>query len=522
MNIDDFVSIQFTKEVPKYLQISESIAALITEGRLPVGDRLPSIRKLAGMLSVNTVTIISAYEHLQSLGLVAKKPGSGVFVKNLEKMNYSATDFEQKPTKISEPPPPPYGSELNDDELYLDKEIELMQKGTIILGDESINFATSTPSADHFPVEAFKLALNTVLDRDGGRAFEYDESNGYAPLRERISSLLESRYDIRIPAQRLQAISGAQQGIDIAAKALLKPGDRVLVEDPTYTGALAVFKSRGATIIGVPMEPDGINIRELKKSIEMHQPKLIYCMPDFQNPTTFSYSSSKRKALIEIARRAGCYIIEDDYVSDLGFLSGIQSRPLKSFDQEDNERVIYIKSFSKLLMPGLRIGFLSAPGSIARNILQAKHLTDIASSGLIQRAFDAYLRSGEWESHLEYIRSLFQLRHALLVKAVSTFFPGGFSGTVPKGGFNLWVPLPQGISAADIFRASSAKGVLCTPGNVFRTGTMDHDDHIRLSIAALSEDKIDEGVRIIAQTIEAAQKAGLGLGNTGEYISPML
>ncbi|MCK5155494.1 MAG: PLP-dependent aminotransferase family protein [Spirochaetales bacterium] len=508
------VPIQLTDNGPKYLQIAGQIEQKIKDGELQPGDKLPPIRHLAGELSVNTITIVKAYEQLQGKGLVTKIKGSGVYVGAL----YRQSPKDHTHAASRENAPEAVSSDLNNDELYLDDEIELMQRGSIVLTKEQTNFATSTPTSDLFPVKAFKQALNIVLDRDGGAAFEYDVSNGYLPLREQVSTLLKSRYGIITPADRLQTISGAQQGIDIAAKALIKPGDRVLVEDPTYTGALAVFKSRGAQIVGIPMESDGINIEYLEKSMAFYKPKVLYLMPDYQNPTTCSYSSEKRQVIIDIAHQFGCYIIEDDYLSDLTFSTGERSKPLKTYDWKDDERVIYIKSFSKLLMPGLRIGFLAAPGKLSRDILQAKHLTDIASSGLIQRAFASYLHSGDWEQHLDQMRDLFRRRLNKLLEAVRKHLPTCTHFETPKGGFNLWVPLPQGIRAVDVYKAAAHEGVLCTPGNVFRAGNKDHDDHLRLSIAAVADEQIDRGIKTIAQVLHTLQTSS----RSTDYISPLM
>ncbi len=197
------VSVQSSSNVAKYRQIAEQIAGQISDGTLLPGDRLPPIRILSEQLSVNSATIVKAYESLQKQSLVTKIPGSGVYV---------GSDPAQRPDERK------VRSEFDDDELYLDDEIDLMQKGTIVIGDDAINFATSTPTSDMFPVAPFKEAIDTVLDRDGGRAFEYDESNGYLPLRESICTMLNEVYAVRSTPERLQIISGAQQGIDIAAK----------------------------------------------------------------------------------------------------------------------------------------------------------------------------------------------------------------------------------------------------------------------------------------------------------------
>ena len=399
----DFVSIQLSESGPMYIQIAEQIETQILDAELHPGQRLPTIRKFAAGLDVNTITIVKAYEYLEEKGLITKIKGSGVYVGNIYDRN-TQDHIQLKSTKKPIPI-----TDLNNEELYLDSEINLMNGGQIALRNDVINFSTTTPTPELFPVEAFKEALNQVLDEDGGAAFGYAESNGYLPLRNSISQFFSSEYNIQTPAERLQIISGAQQGIDIAAKALLTSGDPVLVEDPSYTGALAVFKSRGAKVIGIPVLSSGIDLDKLEKNIAFYKPKLFYCMPDFQNPTGYQYTVETRQKILDLARNYDFFIIEDDYVSDLYFNDTTKLPTIKSLESDaEDKRVIYIKSFSKLLMPGLRIGFLSAPDKIYRDILQAKHLTDISSSGLIQRAFYRYLTSGNWNVHVRLMMDIYK------------------------------------------------------------------------------------------------------------------
>ncbi len=508
----NIVSIQLNTQRPKYLQIAEQIEQKIIDAELLPGERLPAIRNMAKELGVNSITVVKAYELLQGKRLVTKIKGSGVYVGTV------ITKTEHERISLEPPLKEVHVTDLNNDELYLDDEIDLMQQGNIIIRKDAINFATSTPTSDIFPVAPFKQAINEVLDRDGGAAFEYDESNGYLPLRETVSDMLASTYGITTPVERLQIISGAQQGIDIVAKALITPGDRVLVEDPTYTGALAVFKSRGAQIVGIPMQNDGIDIDHLKKSIEFYKPRVLYVMPDFQNPTTCSYSAEKRQMLINLAHRHDIYIIEDDYLSDLSFSSTPRPKAIKTYEEPSDERVIYIKSFSKLLMPGLRIGFLTAPKALFRDILQAKHLTDITSSGLIQRTFNQYLRSGVWEEHLRQIRAVYRTRYTAMLQSINTLLPTSIGSDPPEGGFNFWIRLPAGVSASELYLAAAREGVLCTPGNVFRAGQRSFDDHIRLSIAAVHQETIAEGIQILSDTISQLPQEE----NRNEFLSPLM
>ena len=483
MRDTNIVPIQFSTNLPKYRQVYAWYREHIESGSILPGDRLPSIRQLSAGLGVNTVTVVKAFDLLEADGLVVKRAGSGVFAGR-------PAGLRPAPTEA-----------LQDEELFGDDEISLMQQGSIFIPEEVCNLATSTPTAGLFPIAPFQAAINRVLDRDGGNAFLYDESNGYYPLRQHLSSLLQGDYGLSIPADRLQIISGAQQGLDITAKALISPGDCVLVEDPSYTGALAVFRSRGANVVGIPLLPDGIDLAFLEQAVSHYRPKALYIMPDFQNPTGISYADEKRRRLLGLAREHRFYIIEDDYISDLHYTERREHLPLKTYDREEDERVIYIKSFSKLVMPGLRLGFLTAPEALTHQLLKAKHLSDISSSAFIQRAFAEYMASGILGRHLESIRGVYRERFGLLVRAVERHLGNWTEYRIAQGGFNLWLQLPDHVSALTLYGQAAAEGILVTPGNVFRSGTRDFDSYIRLSIAGVSNEEIDPGIAALARVL---------------------
>ncbi len=478
VTINQFVSIQFKRDSPKYLQIAQYIAEGIADNTLPRGAVLPPIRTLADALSVNSVTVVKAYEELKDRQLIHTRRGSGVYVGR-------------------------HGSPANNttlqDELYRNEDIELMGDPDVVIPPEALNLATSTPSTDLFPVSAFTASLNAVLERDSGDAFSYDESGGYYQLRETASELLRKRYGVQSSGSDIQVISGAQQGIDIAAKALVQPGDAVLVEDPTYSGAIAVFSSRGAKIITVK-QLTGDSVR---RACSAYRPKLIYCMSDYQNPTARSFSLDERREILQAARSFGSYIIEDDYASDLRYDQKEPVAVMKSLEDPLDGRVIYIKSFSKILMPGLRIGFLVPPGAISRQMLQAKHLSDIASSGLIQRAFEHYLRSRSWEDHLQVMITQYGERYDACCTALNQLTRLGCTFSPPGGGLHLWITLPETMSARRVYQQAALKGVIITPGEVFRAGSHFHDHAIRISIAACRPEDIQRGISILADVMSS-------------------
>ena len=208
--------------------------------------------------------------------------------------------------------------------------------------------------------------------------------------------------------ENIQIISGAQQGIDIVCKGLINYSDVVFIEEPTYNGAIQVFKSRGAKVVSIPMLDDGIDIGILKLKLEKIKPRLMYIMPNFQNPTGISYSTYKKKKLIELAQEYDFYILEDDFISDFKFESK-DNRPLRSYD--DKNRVIYIKSFSKIFMPGLRMGIVEIPNELLEVVLRAKHSSDISTPGLIQKSMYYYLENFSLEKYLKSVEEVYTKKY---------------------------------------------------------------------------------------------------------------
>ncbi|MGB3367022.1 MAG: PLP-dependent aminotransferase family protein [Acidaminobacteraceae bacterium] len=435
-----------------YIQLFRQLKNQILSAKLLAGEKLPPIRKLSETLKVNNVTIVNAYKLLEEGGYVYKKIGSGTFVSEIK---YSLASEEEE-------------------------------------SDFVINFASASPSADLFPVELFKESINKALDRDMGNAFSYQELKGYLPLRQSLSGYLES-INIDADPESIHVISGAQQGIDIVSKGLIDYGDYVIVESPTYTGALASLNLKGANILEVPLLTDGPNIAVLKKLIGKYRPKLLYVMPNFHNPTGISYSYEKKKELLSLADKYEFKIIEDDFSSDLYFDSKFPVT-LKSLDK--NNKVIYIKSFSKVLMPGLRLGFMVAPTDIEKQIMFAKHTSDISTSGLIQRAFDIFLRSGYLSVQVDKIRAEYKSRYFEAIEILEKKNKKIMKCDFPDGGLNFWVEIPEGLDSDVLVRKVNSKGVKVVSGKEFYSSKA-RENFIRLSISTQKSENLAKGIDII-------------------------
>lgn len=470
MNI---VSIQFNEHEAIYLQLSQHIQREIARVKPAIGEKLPPIRTLAKVLGINNGTVVRAYKDLELKGFVHAKRGSGY-----EIIRYTDA-IESVQLAVMNP------------------DVCENQKA------RKINFASATPNPSMFPIETFKACFNHVLDRDQGYAFEYQEGSGYAPLRKSLCTYLKKEKDVQISHEQVLIVSGAQQGLDIVSKAYIQAGDKVLTESPTYTGAVCVFESRGAKVLGVRMDADGVNLQDLEHMIAKHRPKLFYMMSHYQNPTTVCYSKYKVKKILALAEKYDFLIVEDDSLSELSYVNCEKNEV--SAQLYGHLRVITIKSFSKLLMPGLRIGFLIVPTSELLSILQAKYVSDISSSGFIQRTVDIYFRSGRWTTHLESMKACYKENYKVMKEELTTLKEKGVTFVDPKGGVFFWVHFPKNISAYELQRRCLAKDVQFVSGHFFSVqveGEKYEPNAIRMSFAAVQTAEIFAGFQVIRACIE--------------------
>lgn len=457
-------------QFPLYQQLADGLARLISQGSLPPDSKLPPIRKMAEAYGVNTVTVVAAYKHLESKQMVYSRKGSGTFV---------------SPLPVEAIPEPVAKGNLHSFEAG-------------ISFDKAINFANTSLPHELFPVDAFKKAFDEVLEREKGGAFRYMDSMGYEPLRQQLCSYIEA-YGIKTAADSVQIISGAQQGIDVISKAMIHFGDVVFVESPTFYGAAGAFLSRGAKLIEIPMESDGMKMTVLEDYLKLYHPRFIYMMAYFQTPTGISYSLEKKRRLLELAERYDTYIIEEDDFYDF-YYSKEAPVPLKALDYKN--RVVYIKSFSKILMPGLRMGLMVLPKKVHQGVMEAKYTTDISTSGFIQKAMEQYFRENGWEEHAKTMRGFGGERYRRTLSFAKKYLAGKAVYSLPNGGVSLWIRLPEGIDAEAFCSRMLEKNVILTPGSQFEISGKD-SGHVRLGFCGLEDDKIEVGLKRMGETIES-------------------
>ena len=463
-------NLSFTKEdIPKYIQISKYFKKLIEENLVEDGEKLPTIRELAKNLRVNNVTIVNAYKRLENEGYAVQKIGSGTYAKRKE----NTKSFQRQYSEILK--------KLSNEQLK-----------------NYIDFAGETTSSEFFPVDTFKKVLNEVLDRDGSEALIYQDSLGYNGLRSAINQFF---WKDEVDLDAILVVSGAQQGIDIISKALLNVNDSVIVERPTYSGALTIFKWRRVNILEVEIEEDGINIKAFEKLLKKNKVKLFYTMSYFQNPSTITCSLEKKLQILALAEKYDFHIVEDDYLSELIYNNNIEYKSFKSLDK--NDRVIYIKSFSKIFLPGIRIGYLITPEKFKEVIQNSKINTDISTSSLMQRALELYIRNGYWRKHINNINDIYSKRYEYMVSLLKEKHSDELEVFLPGGGLNFYLKIKEKIdfTCKELFFQCLNKKVLITPGVIFYKNPYDGNRFFRLSFSQTSNQTIEQGLNIISEIL---------------------
>ncbi len=360
-----------------------------------------------------------------------------------------------------------------------------------------ISFAGGLPSPRTFPVDAFAEACTKVLRNDGAAALQYAASEGYGPLREQVAAGLPWTVD---PAQVL-ITTGSQQGLDLVAKVLIDAGSRILVETPTYLGALQAFTPMEPTVHSVASDADGPVLADLQAQIGQgtDRARFIYLLPNFQNPTGRTITEARRAALSAEAEALGLPIVEDNPYGDLWF----DTPPPAPLTARNPDGCVYLGSFSKVLAPGLRLGFLVAPKSIYPKLLQAKQAADLHSPSFNQRMVSEVMQGGFLDRHVPTIRALYKAQRDAMLQALQRDMPHGVQWNSPDGGMFLWAQLPPGLNAVDLLPKAVDAGVAFVPGAAFYASAPDART-LRLSFVTASVDQINTGVAALAGTIRDA------------------
>ncbi len=356
-----------------------------------------------------------------------------------------------------------------------------------------ISFAGGLPAPELFPLEDLKEAMASVISKNGSMCAQYSLSMGITPLRELLARrATESGSQSDVPNVLITA--GAQQGIELVARALIEPGDYILTEYPTYVGALQAFEYYRARYAPVEMDDEGMMIDEAEEKLVRYKPKLIYTVSNFQNPTGITMSLSRRSRLIELAIKHNVPIIDDNPYSDIRF-AGERLPTLKSIG---GEAVIALGTFSKILAPGLRIGWMNGPAQIMKYFEKVKQCTDLHTNTLCQYIIYEYLSAGKLEPHIQKLRANYKLRRDLMIKTMRETFPEGIKWTEPEGGLFLWVKLPTHVSAKDLLPRAIEMKVAYVYGTPFYPDGQGLNA-LRLNFSNATHEDIVEGIKRLAK-----------------------
>jgi DNA-binding transcriptional MocR family regulator len=472
---------------PIFKQIYEQLIDMIGNNILKVGDKLPSSRKLADQLGVNRTTVYKAYEELWSKGFTESRPGSYSVVRK-------RTDV-----KTSEPI---IKNIINWEKRITQKSILLyhsaVQHSKAQPGKGNIDFATLSPDPRIMPYERFRKCLNYVLAEEKESVLTYGSPQGYEPLRKFITELMRV-HSIHVSEDEVLLTNGCQNGIELILKLLVNPNDNIITECPTYSSAIPLFKHYSKEVICLPMDEYGMNLKDLEAAIHKEHPALLYTIPNFHNPTGITSSQMYREELLKICERNKLPLIEDGFSEEMKY-AGKNILPIKSMDT--NNLAFYLGTFSKVLFPGLRIGWIIADKECINHLRVTKHSSELSGITLTQAALNKFCSEGYYELHIKKMHNIYKKRMHAAINALKEFIPAEkFSFTKPFGGYTIWLEAKRkGINEEDLMQKIFNAGVSVSKGSIFFPAKS-IKACFRISIARTDEKEIEEGIKRIGKVL---------------------
>ncbi|QIZ11063.1 PLP-dependent aminotransferase family protein [Priestia megaterium] len=474
------IEIQRNADVSLSKQIYQSIVDRIRSGLLQEGLQLPSVRILSKQLGVSLVTAVKAYQQLEQDGFITSVQGKGTFVKVKRK-----AEEERKDENFS-----------YDWQLSVQDYLPRSQFGRFHLVPEKINLSSSMVDPGLLPNRYLEREIHQILSENPRILSQYGEIQGDPLLRKEMAEYLKSSGVPSTP-EKILVTSGSQQGIDLVARTFVGPGDVVVMETPTYPGAIDVFRGRGGTILTVPVDKDGMRVDILQNLCDKHKPKIIYTIPTFHNPTGAVMTLKRRRQILDIAHSIQSLIIEDDPWSEIYF-GKKPPAPIKSIDHKGH--VIYLKGLSKTLAPGCRIGILTASGSVFNRLLAAKANTDLGSPLLTQKSILPFINSKQMMDHYKKLRTALRIRRDLVLEILSQHMPDGVSWVIPEGGLNLWISLPHWLDSNHVLIEAKKQQLTFLPGSACYPVEQENH-HLRVSYSYMNEQLLQQGVTTLCNIL---------------------
>jgi DNA-binding transcriptional MocR family regulator len=472
------VSLDRDGEEPIYRQLIRHVRTQIESGTLPAGTRLPASRDLARQLNISRISVVNAYAELRAEGFLSAHAGRGTFVAgDTNGGTPGAPSNNGNASTMMEAPTTPDRS--------LREMMRLARRPGVI------SFSHGAPPNEFFPVHPLRDAINFVLDRDGSKALTYELTEGFGPLRAAVRDYV-SALGIRCSPDHVLITGGTQQALDLVIQALLSEGDLLVTENPTYLGMIDIARTRRVQLHGIATDADGIRLDQLENFILDNHPKLIFVMPTFQNPTGSVMPMHRRRQLLNLANEYNIPILEDGVYQEFRF-EGESLPPLKALD--DTGIVIHASGFSKMLLPGMRIGYLITDSGHYERLVRVKQAADISTPGLNQRSIHLMLERGILAQQLERNNHELKRRRDAALEAAAKYFPPGTRWNTPQGGLYLWAELPKaGPTAAELYISAIETGVAYAIGNVFYTNNCG-SYRMRLNYGAHKPSDIEEGFK---------------------------
>ncbi len=474
-------------------QMVGAFQGAIASGELPAGEKLPPTRELAELARVNHLTAVRVYRRLRELGLVTSQVGRGTFVRDGAALRRGdGADDGPGWQRYVLPPIEESAGDRAMDEMYRHSQA----RGLIPL---SVGY----PSAELFPYEQMEQAVSEAFASHDRRTLQYTDIAGLPELTEQLAAFSAARGAPEDPADIL-VTTGARQGLTLVARAILRPGDVVACESPTFMGVIESLRDTGARLMAIPVDEEGLDVDALEELLARQEIKLLALQTRCHNPTGNDLSPTRRAQLLELARRHGFFIVEDGIYADLRF-EGEDPGPLRS---EAPSHVIYVDSLSKIVGGGLRLGWVISSGPVRDRLLRAKRVDDMHSATLTQLALAHFLADGGYPEHLERARAFYRERRDALVAAVSKHLGGLVTVERPGGGGHLWLTLAVGADEGELMTEAVRHGVTFVPGTAVLP-ERDAGTHLRLSYGFLDPDKLAEGARRLGRALHAVDEQTL-------------
>ena len=364
---------------------------------------------------------------------------------------------------------------------------------------EIISFAGGLPNPISFPQDELKISMNRIADKFGSKIYQYSTTMGLDSLRQYIVDRYKKLWQMNIDIDNVIITTGSQQALDLIGKVFLDDNDKVMVEKPSYLGLLQAFCMYSADFVAVKLNNDGLDIDDLKATIKEHKPKLAYLIPNFQNPTGLTYSRENREKVFEAIKDEDILLIQDDPYGELRFT---QDERLPYIGLNKTDKNIYLGSFSKIVTPGMRLGFVVAHKEMIKKLETAKQASDLHSNIFGQYLISDYLENNDLDTHVEKIKKLYKSQADAMISSMEKYFPSNVKYTIPKGGMFTWVELEENKSSLALFNKALEKNVAFVPGNPFYIDSAKEVNTLRLNYTNADEKTIEEGIKRLAQALK--------------------